>query len=325
MQEMWDHRFDYPLFYFYQNEEEIHNFEGEFMESARKLSQVLKRYEYKKTDKPMILQEVLIQDNAFPAIELTQYPDGNDRFPGGSPLRFKGLHQDEQIVSIVSNSGAPFLFLSNSMFGKKFMQNVGTSIPHYTSYFLQTHVDWVFQSGMDNGMLRYLLSNRVALNSRKAVIMGGQYNLYRGGPTIPSYVTDKAERITLAETIPFSNTTLIEKDGFEFSSDMQNGITTVKPVQDESTLSFSLDIPSNEFYTHCMIRINLSTINQLRISAKTADSERVLDQVLLPVDSAETKTELCFPLSGISDKILIEFFSRYTRAFSIRNIEIWYY
>ena len=72
----WEHRFDFPLFYFYNEPSESHPFEGQAFISAMVLSDVLRRYSFTKSEKPIELEDYVLKTTQ------TRYfwPEGNAKY-----------------------------------------------------------------------------------------------------------------------------------------------------------------------------------------------------------------------------------------------------
>lgn len=324
MYEMWNKRFDYPLFYFYTfPDEERHPFEGEFMTAAETISQVLSRYKYQKNKSFSLKKMIIDNDKRFCWSE-----ENHPSFISGNYIEFDGLAENDEVVGFLKvNTGSPFLFLSNSMFGFKEMQEKGMSVPQYTSFFLQSTVDWKFQSGVGNPMLRNLITDATNLDQRSAVIMVGQFNLWTDGPKIPKYLFDKTDKISyetqhnfLSQDIVISNIdsyeTIHENDGCLAVSRASEATNT------HSSLSVDFSIPTPDHnYNTCMIRVNFRKISGL-VNLDLFGNEERIDATTLTRNS-DLYADFYVPVSD--KKFRFVFSSGSAVSYSIENIEFWYY
>lgn len=318
MCEMWKERFDHTLFYFYQHEQEEHPFEGAYLATAKFLSEVLARYDYVKDD------EITFGEAAFDPRVMRDsrrcFPPGNSRFSeNGKPrqLTFKSiLHENQPVGRLKTYGGSPFICLSNSFFGITYLQDKGASLPHYLCYYLKHMVDWKYQNGMGNNMLRILLSDRNALNKRRAVIMLG---LFGGGfSTIPKYLVDNAQKLILVETMSVDD--ILKQSNGTFESRIQNGVSMFKAKQDK--FRFDIEIPPMPNYKTCMIRINVP-VALTKIMVSVVDpTGKELDSTLF-TNGNSIRSDLFVPASDKKQTVSVVITPRVGFNFGIKNIELW--
>lgn len=104
---MWEHRFDFPLFYYYNDPEEIHPFEGAQFISSIAISDVLKRYEYEK--EPQDISLLCVSHNVNKPKFF--YPEGNENYPSSEHVRFNQVvFNGSPLINLNQNSGSPFSF-----------------------------------------------------------------------------------------------------------------------------------------------------------------------------------------------------------------------
>lgn len=322
MYEMWKERFDYPLFYFYQQDSEAHPFEGMYLASAKALAEVLERYDYEKTDK-ITWEDIFFEKP--PKDERDYYPEGNSLFCDENgrqrQVSFKGIKLGGRKVGRLKTYGeSPFVFLSNSMFGVTNMQDQGASLPHYCCFYLNHMVDWKYQNGMGNGMLRNLISDRFVLNHRKAVVMIG---LWGSIPPIPRYIQEKASRIVQIKEIQYQDLP-INKDEIDEQM-MDKSVPMIKLKS--GTASFDLDIPPMKDYKTCMIRLNVpECVHVVIMEVLDMTNKKVMDESDVTTGN-DLKNDLFIPASSASQRITIQIKTGHTEAFTIaiRSVEIWGY
>ena len=319
MYEMWKERFDHPLFYFFQHKQEEPPYEGAYLAIARNLSEVLSRYSYVKDDnitwgKAAFAKNVVRDERRY-------YPPGNSMFSeNGKPreLTFKCiLLNNEHVGRLKTYGGSPFVCLSNSFFGITYLQDKGASLPHYLCCCLRHMVDWKYQNGMGNNMLRILLSDRNALNRRKAVIMLG---LWGGGfSVIPRYLVDNAQKLVLVETIGVDSILKQQNNG-TFDSQIQKSVSMFRGKKGK--IRFDIEIPSMPNYKTCMIRMNVPTA-LTKISVSVTDSNgKVLDSIQLTTGNG-IRSDLFVPASEKKQKLTVVIDPRVGFTFGIKNIELW--
>ena len=327
MPEMWNHRFEFPLFYFYNDPSETHPFEGQAIISARVLSGFLRRYSFPVSD-----QAIELEDFIFKTSETRYFwPEGNGKFNHKENISFKRVIQDgKKVRDILVNTGSPFIFLSNSFFAYP-KRLEGASVPTYTAFFIQHIPDWFLQDGIGSSMLRNLIAAPQALSNRKAVIMVGHPSFWNGSfPPFPKYISDNAKVISQEKKMDFlSPDIIIHDDGsFRFHKD-DDGIThfSQNPEKEKGHKSFSIELPVPDFggKNTCMLRINFGTNSYITVAVSDSESKDIIDNVTLS-PGTNLHTDLYIPISNGSRKILIEFRpARPDRDFSISDIEFWYY
>jgi len=334
MPEMWKHRFDFPLFYFYHISKEVHPLEGTSFIAAQVLSEILKRYEYKKSDSPISLERTTPtrRDPRF------FWPKGNAKFNPDEHIVFSQVVRDgETIGSLLPDTESPFLLLSNSLFAYPWYR-LGASVPGYTAYFIQSIPAWLYQDGIGNEMLRNLVANPQYLHHRKAVIMfSGDW--HRGAPNIPKYLQDGAQAMTLEKTMNLLSDEIdrSEVKNFTFSrtpsgavrfsqfgpSELQN-----VPEQDDKMFRIRLTVPPCEGKTTCMIRVNFERSSYLNITALIEQSMGTVDAVDTTTSSfgENIRADLYVPISNIPESVYLLFAPFYPQnEFLVNNIELWYY
>ena len=329
MPEMWEHRFDYPLFYFYNLPAEQHPFEGEMMIAANVLSKVLTRYRIPKEESPITFRKT---SHKSPDPQFF-WPPGNPKYKTDVNLTFnQSVQNGNSIRALQLNSSHPVLFLSNSFLGGSPFREAGASIPAYVSYYLQTKPDWFYQSGIGNAMIRNLISSPELLANRQVVVMVGAWSMWNGDfPPFPKYISDKARCISLEKTIEFLSPeiSIIDNDSFVFCKNNDDTIDfTQNPEKDNANKSFKivLSIPSGPKGTKtCMLRVNYAKNTYITMNVEDCETGQKLDTTTLaPGDNVHT--DVFIPISNISRKISIQFVPNYpNHVFSINNIELWYY
>ena len=326
MPEMWKHRFDYPLFYFFHPDHEKHPFEGQAFISAKVLSDVLKRYHFSPSDEPIELE-----DYQFVTREQRYFwPEGSEKYNPKENVTFKQVVQNNKTIgNLCVNSGSPFLFLSNSFFWCP-RGTQGASVPGYTAYFLQHIPDWFYQDGTGSPLIRMLINTPEALQKRRAVIMVGHPDYWNGSfPSFPKYLLDKPQNISLEKTLDLSSSDITVHDDGSFIFKTEDGVTTVSPNSQKEDAKYSFDleleIPQCNDKNTCMLRINFDRTSFLGIKVLESDGLTLIDSITLSHPNSITSIDLSptFYISASSSrKILI----RFTKAtFSIKNIELWYY
>ena len=330
MPEMWKHRFDYPLFYFYNLPSETHPLEGELMVAAKVLSDVLERYDLPKEDSLISLQETSYSSSDAQFF----YPEGNPKFSSEDNISFHyPIQNNESIKTLQLNSSHPVIFLSNSHFGGYPFRDFGASIPGYSAFFLQTKPDWLYQSGIGNAMIRNLISSPYLLGKRRVVVMVASFTMWnRSFPPFPKYLSDHTRSIFLEKTIDFlsSDIKMFDNDSFLFSKDI-NGLTcfTQNPAKNNPNNDFriELEIPCGpEGEQTCMLRINYGYNSQITMEVQDSESQgNNLDTMAL-ASGSNLHADIYIPVSKDSRRISILFKPGYpTRKYLLKNIELWYY
>lgn len=329
MPEMWEHRFDYPMFYFYNLPTESHPLEGELMVAANVLSEVLKRYSLPKEENTISLRETT-HKSSDPRYF---YPSGNLLFNTEENIVYKqAIQNDISIKTLQLNSSHPVIFLSNSYLGGSPFRETGASVPAYSSYFLQTKPDWLYQDGIGNPMIRNLISSPELLANRRAVVMVGAFNMWNGAfPPFPKYIADNAKSLSLEKTLNFmKDITNLDNGSFIFTQ-TENGSTefTQNAEMERANKNFKIELNVPHGPTGketCMLRINFSGYNTyITLNVQDSDSQTILDTTTL-APGINLHTDVFIPISVDSRTISIQFRPKYPyHKFYIKNIELWYY
>ena len=329
MPEMWRHRFDYPLFYFYGHARDIHPLEGELKTAAKVISDILQeRYCNILKKDSFSLQKVFIDNN-----ELYVYPEGHPSYSSTQPIEFDGVTRQNKSMSFLSvNSGSPILFLSSSLFGYREMQAVGASVPHYLCFYLQSLMDWKYQSGVENSMLRNLISSSEILNNRRAVVMVGRYDSWNGGPVFPKYYLEDIDRISFGTRHNFFSPDItVINDSCKTNIDDDGSLSVLRDQQLNSAGDISVKIniqispPSTSGCKTCMMRVNLKDKNN-KIMIRSYVDSKMIDYVELSniiLDKTDLYADLLIPLSKDMSPVQISLSSR--KRFAVSDIELWYY
>ena len=333
MPEMWKHRFDFPLFYFYHISREAHPFEGASFIAAKVLSEVLKRYDFEKTAR-ISLEPMVLKTND-PRFFL---PAGNKKFNPAENLVFSQVVRNGKTIGpLEPNTGSPFLFLSNSMFAYPW-RRFGASIPGYTAYFTQHIPDWFYQDGIGNQMIRNLVAAPELLNRRKAVIMVGFSGGWRGDfPPIPKYLEDEATEMTLEKTLDLLSGE-IDKTGIKNFTFFRTPSSAVCFTQNKSATTSAdengqngkrfqvrMIIPPRDGKKTCMLRINFERSSYLTITALNEQLDSVIDTVTIP-GGKTPRADLYIPVSNAPRPIYLRFTPYYPKnEFWVKNIQLWYY
>lgn len=320
MPEMWNQRFNYPLFYYYYSKKEFHPCEGFSFVAAQVLSDVLKRYNPITSNHQITLHNIVLPKKS-------DWPKGSSKYPPGSRLYIKNVLQDgTPLRDLKSNTGSPFLFLSNS-FLKHPDKDLGASVPAYTAYFIQTVPDWMLREGSNNSILRLLVQDNSILSNRRAVIMGVSPTAHwKGFPKLPKYITDEAKSFSLEKTYTFFSPEIkiIDNEYFRFK---ESSTTKVVQIQKNPSNQFAIEltIPRIEGKTTCVIRFNFEDAFQIGISAIEFENNTIIDSTEL-AQVTSLQADLYIPSSFFSKKIKVRFHLFYPdRNNSIKNIELWYY
>lgn len=329
MPEMWEHRFDYPLFYFYNLPSEQHPFEGEIMIAAKVLSKVLERYSIPKEECPITLHETTYKSSDPQYF----YPPGNPKYETDVNITFnQSVQNDDSIRTLQLNSSHPVLFLSNSFLGGSPIREVGASVPAYLSFFLQTKPDWFYQSGIENAMIRNLISSPELLANRQVVVMVAAWRMWPGAfPPFPKYISDNAKSISLEKTMDFlsSDISIVDNDSFVFSkNDAGATVFTQNTEKNDANKNFKIELsipPGPDEQKTCMLRINYIKNKFITMNVTDNETGQMLDTTTLAL-GANNHADVFIPVSDTSREISIQFMPSYPEnVFSIKNIELWYY
>ena len=327
MPEMWKHRFDYPLFYFYNIESEAHPFEGQAFFTAKVLSEVLKRYSFPVSEQKIELEDVVFETEQ----ERFFWPEGNPKFDPKNNLNFKRVVQNGKTIGdLAVNTGSPFLFLSNSFFWYP-QRSEGASVPGYTAYFLQHIPDWFYQSGIDNQIIRNLLASPEALQKRRAVIMVHTSRMNKNGfPPFPRYLSEHVSSISMEKALYLYAPEIknLDNGSFKFKK-KEGGLTFFMRNKDKKNpddqFEIELTIPHCKDKTTCMLRFNFRDLKFLTINVLDAVDNSVIDTTSLTM-GLNIHSDLFIPVPDSERRIRIQFIPRVPEdAISVKNLELWYY
>jgi hypothetical protein len=330
MPEMWKHRFDYPMFYFYNLPTEQHPFEGETMVAADVLSEVLKRYNPPKEENAISLRETMHKSSDPQYF----YPPGNPQFNTEENIVFnQSIQNEKSIKTLQLNSSHPIIFLSNSFLGGSPFREAGASVPSYLSYFLQTKPDWLYQAGIGNAMIRNLISSPELLANRRVVVMVGAFSMWNGAfPPFPKYIADNAKSISLEMTLDFISkyVTNLDNGSFVFTQ-KENGSTefTQNTEMEGANKYFQieLNIPQGPAGKKtCMLRINFTGYSTyITMNIQDSESQSIVDTTTLAPGN-NLHADVFIPVPIDSRTVSIQFRPSYPdHKFSIKNFELWYY
>ena len=319
MPELYQHRFDFNEFYYYQVPGEIHPHDGYSFVAAQVLSDLLERYSYEKDTSQYELKE----DTTYGASKRDFYPSGNVKFDPNSPMTVKSIHKDGKRISYKDMIGSPFLIISNSLFQFPVIGR-SAAFPQYLAYHLHITTDLIVQQGQNNAMLRSLVSNPSVLSKRTAVIMPGGFFMWKGFPPFPNYLFDKPKSISLEKTIHFS-----EKDGVTLSCDAdqfeiskEGGVLSVERKGNKTQFSLSFDITSVPDKKICMVRVILKKHNAISITVKDSSDNSIIE----PESEADHKqSDLFVPITDKPRNVRLDFRFLGTNDIQIDKIELWYY
>lgn len=314
MPEMWKHRFDLPLFYYYNDDKETHPFEGTYFYSAYLVAEALKRYNYSKEEKVFDLKRISHNGKESKFF----YPDGNSKYNPYQNVKYYQVMMDNQPVSVSStDSGSPFVFISNSFFGRYLASYVG--LPIYVSYFLQTIPDWIYQDG-NTGLLQYLVSHPLLLNHRRVVIMVGHPRFWNAPAPIPKYIADHADIISFYKTLAPDQLTISSSDYYSISP-TESDITIKENTS--HAINIELDVPHIPNKTKCMIRVSFNQSSFSNIQLIDTTNGDILDRAETPI---KAPLIVCLTADSSESKTLrIQISPMRSGDFSISNIQLWYY
>lgn len=324
MPEMWKERFDFPLFYFYNAAEEFHPCEGAAWAVAKEIATVLERYPFQKTE-----QEIELRDYRIEFEENTVFwPEGNEKLGPTSDFVFKQAVQGDEPLGVVLRSGSPFLFFSNSWLWYP-QGALGASVPGYTAYFLQARPDWFYRQGDFNPLARHLADSGI-LHSRRAVIMVGAPETWKGFPPMPRYIEDGARRIALEKTISASSEeiTIDGKDSFLHSvsegGEVHFEANDKTPEQRADHFDMRFEIPGMEGKHACMVRVNTGRTSHVLVHLVDEERDCILDTHSLLPDKRHA-VDFFVPLTEQATSVEIRFQPKDQWGLSVENIELWYY
>ena len=318
MPELYQHRFDYNEFYYYQVPGEIHPHDGYSFVAAQVLSDLLERYSYEKDSSIYELKK----DTTYGASKKDFYPSGNDRFDPNLPMTVKSIHKDGKRMSC-NMIGSPFLIISNSLFQFPVIGR-GAAFPQYLAFHLHITPDILVQQGQNNAMLRSLVSNSTVLSRRAAVIMPGGFFMWKGFPPFPKYLFDNPKTITLEKTIDFFeyDNVKLSYDANQFEISNEAGVLSVERKGNKALFSLSFDIASVPNKTVCMVRVILKKHNAISITVKDSNDDSIIE----PECEADHKqSDLFVPMADKAKNITLIFKFLGTNDVQIEKIELWYY
>ncbi len=326
MPAMWKKRFDFPLFYFYRDPDERHPGEGTAFVLAEEIAGVLARYPYPKAEPEITLQDVRFETDW----DLFFWPAGNGKYDPSDNLVFKQAVQDgEPCDRFALRSGSPFLFLSNSYFW--FPQRpLGASVPGYTAFLLQTVPDWRYRGGVNNQLVSYLLEPHV-LDFRRAVVMAGGFDAWRGFPAIPEYIPDGARRISLEKTIPAASDEITLRTHGSFAcSNAPDGSVWIesgaaRPEKRADHFDMGFPVPRIEGKRTAMVRVNIERAQALTVVLEEDGSGTELGSVRVLPGWLEAADFFFTPGKPSTDVTLRFFPSHPEKGVGIADIELWYY
>lgn len=315
---MWEHRFDFPLFYYYNDPEEIHPFEGAQFISSIAISDVLKRYEYEK--EPQDISLLCVSHNVNKPKFF--YPEGNENYPSSEHVRFNQVvFNGSPLINLNQNSGSPFLFLGNCFFGRFIIKEL--SIPLYVAYQMQTLPDFMYREGVRKGLIRHLFASQEILTRRKAVIMIGMPDIWKAYSTFPRYLLEENVKITLEETITFDSDRILIQDKTG-SFQKQDGGYVIEP-ETCKRISFFLTIPSIPDKNNCMLRFKwLKTGLVPSVNIYNAADNSIIEYGSQPEKKkANAFCDFFIPMTGQDEVIKMELSQDNSNI--LDNIELWYY
>ena len=326
MRLMWEHRFDFPLFYY----SDKHPFEGTLYYSSIAIADVLKRYSYEKEKQSISLLRVSQSGQRHHLSAGANdprffYPKGNDNYPSSEHIRFNEvIFKEQPLVDLTPNSGSPFLFLGNCFFGRYILHEC--ALPLYASYQLQAIPDFLYKGGVTKGLVRHLFSSQGLLTNRKAVILVGMPANWSACPSFPRYLLNENVKITLEDTIQFDSERIkVLEDGVFFGKKKEGGFW-VEP-QECKTVSFILSIPNIQEKKNCMLRFKwLKTGAMLpSLNIYNTKDDSIIESNVQPGKGQNTFCDLFIPLEIFNETAIRIQYSVGSRSHVLDSIELWYY
>ena len=329
MSAMWEHRFEFPLFYFYNLPFEQHPYEGEWSVAAKVLSEVVKRYSIPLEDSPITLRETSISSSDPQFF----WPAGNPKYKTDDNIVFdQAIQNDDSIKTLQTNSGHPILFLSNSFLGGFPFRDRGASVPAYLSFLLQTKPDWFFQAGIGNGIIRNLISYPELLTKRQAVIMIAAFNMWNSPfPSFPQYILDDARSISLEKTIDIlsDDISILDNGSFLFTKQSDGTAQFVQNIEKEDperNFRIEISIPPFDKKKTCMFRVNYGEVAYSVLMDVLDENGKRIDSAEIATGSRNVHVDFFIPVSDAPRKITLLFEpSSPNKPSSINNFELWYY
>ena len=318
MPEMWKHRFDLPVFYIYWTGQS-HPGEGMHFFAAKYLASILERYGYKPQTNSFSIKRVKTKGNNADLL----YPSGNEKYPSGTNIEYYQVLQGENILTdLEQNSGSPFLFVSNSFFGK--VPYYDESLPKYAAFHLQTPVDWLYQPAKHASLYRILLSDMELLSKRKAVIIIGMDSMWSSIPNMPQYYVDGASKITLEKTIYYDELSIFDNNQF-FFKETDEGMSI--EINKRYNFSFNLTLPVVPETKTCVIRIKFYDDSYPIVTAIDSKDGSIIESGIQPGVNTNRYCELFIPVLDEDRVITLNFRFQAESAckFFFDRCELWYY
>ncbi len=318
MPEMWEHRFDFTLFYFYHVADEIHPSEGASFIASKCIASILKRYQYEQSQEPILLEERKMSK----AYSRSFYPDGNPHFNPSELIQCNIVTKAGKTLLADPRTDSPFFLVSNSLFIYP-DRGLGACIPSYTAYFLKAVPDHTFQRGQYNDMLRTLITKESLLANRKAIVMGEGYFMWNGFPSFPKYLVDKPQKISLEKTLDLlsDDIVILNKDELKLSyKDKSLFIHEGNP----QLITIRTRIPAIEKKSTCIVRIIFDEYDTTFISIQDAADGSMIESSSA-VDSKSKMIDCYVPVSNKERTINIRFDCASPGKKEIERIELWYY
>ena len=272
MPAMWKHRFDRPLFYYYNSLSEMHPFEGTYYYAAQDVAAVLARYRAIPSTDDFILERVSHQgkDSKF------YYPPGNPLYPPQDNIKYNHvLYHNKPLTNLQRMSGSPFLFVSNSFFGYYLAQDLG--LPDYVAYWTKVVPDWLYQDG-DTKLLRNAVDKPELLAYRKAIILVGMPNMWGNKPTppLPKYLLENAQKISFEKKLEMNTDSIKIVDNEQYIVTNINNRFEFKKNEQKS-VSFLLNIPYVPDKTTCMLRFKYTNVTSSNVYILNPADNSVID------------------------------------------------
>ena len=318
MPEMWKHRFDLPAFYIYWTNQS-HPGEGMHFFAAKYLASILERYGYKPETNSFSIRRVKTKGNNADLL----YPSGNEKYPSGSNIEYYQVLQGENVLTdLEQNSGSPFLFVSNSFFGK--VPYYDETLPKYVTYHLQSAVDWLYQPSKHASLYRILLSDMELLSNRKAVIVIGMKGMWSSIPAMPRYYIDGISKMTLEKTICFDELSIFDNNLYLFK---ETGEGTQIDYNAQRSFSFNLTLPAVPGMQTCVVRIKFYANSYPRVTAIDSQDGTIIESAIQPGVNFNRYCEFYIPVKNEPRVITFkfEYIAGESNTTYFDKCELWYY
>ncbi len=318
MPEMWNHRFDLPVFYFYWTEQ-THPGEGMHFYAAKYLASILERYGNQPEPDSFSIKRVKTTGNKADLL----YPPGNDKFPSGTNIEYYQVLQGGNVLGdLEQSSGSPFLFVSNSFFGKVPIND--ESLPKYVTYHLQNKVDWLYQPSKHQSLFRILFYNMDLLSNRKAVIVIGMGGMWSSIPAMPRYYSDDVSKITLEKTIHFDELSIFDNNQYLFK---ETGEGIQIDYNTKRSFSFNVTLPTVSEMQICILRIKFYANSFPRITAIDSQDGSIIESSVQPSVDVNRYCEFYIPVKNDPRDITIKFdyAASEPNTTYFEKCELWYY